>query len=390
MTSGTPDKTSRSGAFRWRTSYYLLIPLFLFFVLPFLYHEGIGPLLGANRLYYRVRVELEYQGQPVKLDAVVKCAVHYTRPLGGARNVEFTYEPDFYGVRLPDGSGAFIKVGTGTDCFWAYKKDQGGRDLARLGWTQADILTGFPTSYWVSDFVKQEYAEVHFSQYSYTTPTARFRLHGNGQLTLATGKDYAAFTQRVEQNAQTEMQGNYRDHLRRNQELPLTNLASIYAVRLPASIWRPVVPDIPQLMTSIADSQLAVVSGMDLVQKVATSLYPLTQYEETSPFRQRRLVEYVRGQGYPALRRAIPPLEKIAAYVYPVSYTSTKPGEVQITSDDSRSGIASSFRVRSSANVASFLINGKNVTGLLTQEIGHWPILLDKTNLELIWFYGIY
>jgi len=68
---------------------YLTTCFVLFFVIPIFFHGVSFPSLMGDHVYYRVRIELEYKGQPFLLNTVVDCKVQKTRPLGGAAHIEF-------------------------------------------------------------------------------------------------------------------------------------------------------------------------------------------------------------------------------------------------------------------------------------------------------------
>ena len=166
----------------------------------------LGAIAGAfsakewwdNRpVYYRVAIDFDSRGQQGSLNAVVECQVHTVHPLGGVKDVGFMPGPAVYGVKLPDGTGVYNKVGTIETCSWAWTRTR------KWPWVYPGDphprreQTGTPRLMWSPDFDKLASVEIYLGKASYQQPGANVTVR-QARVTLATRQEYQDWIASVE------------------------------------------------------------------------------------------------------------------------------------------------------------------------------------------------
>lgn len=183
----TPDSISRSKKFRWKKVFLFLFP---FLALAAIFAVFSAKDWGETRpVYYRVAIDFESRGQEGVLNAVVECQVHIVHPLGGVKDVGFMPVPAVYGMKLPDGTGVYNKVGTNETCSWAWSRTRKWPHVHSRDPHPGREQTGTPRLIWSPDFDKLASMEIYLGKESYQQPGANVTVK-QARITLATGREY--------------------------------------------------------------------------------------------------------------------------------------------------------------------------------------------------------
>ena len=139
-------------------------------------------------LYYRIEASLQVDGQPLQMEAVVRCHPNVSSPLGGGGSLSYFTWPTIVGKAMPDGSGIFLATGDGGYCYRIWKDHP----------TQP--LEGLPIVLWLPDYVKRDTGELYFLKQHFEAAESHVKLE-RASMRPATEADYTAWLWRTKPEA---------------------------------------------------------------------------------------------------------------------------------------------------------------------------------------------
>ncbi len=145
----------------------LLVAAYAVWWLVSLYYVfGVYSYQEKDDYFYRLKMELVAEGQPVSIDRVIKCPTLHGRDIGGG-SLSFEYVPALLGQKLPSGAGLFVPLAGFGSCHWAFRTAEGFGD--------PNPPTGTPLVYWTKDYTKPDELMGYFIGQSYTSPDSHVK-----------------------------------------------------------------------------------------------------------------------------------------------------------------------------------------------------------------------
>jgi len=129
--------------------------------------------------FYRMVVELSYDGEPLNIEVIIGCGSEERQILGEGRSVRAVWAPYIYGVRMKSGEGVLVQ--SPNICY---------RDLAKQP-MPADFL---PVVFRAPDAGNLEFMIAYLHEQAYAQPVSKLKFH-KATFTGATKNDYEAWRQ---------------------------------------------------------------------------------------------------------------------------------------------------------------------------------------------------